>query len=172
MARHIARVLGLALLGTMLVAGPASAAKPTMERIIVNDVFVDDFLSEACGTEVTVMITGSVIFRNWLDADGNDVRAVNNYALTDTFSSVNGSVRAKDVGADRVTLNEDGSITVIIIGNVQSISIPGQGRISQDVGRAKLTITFDENGDATEVFEPLGGKHDENGVEALCSVLG
>src|SRR6188474_3095722 len=65
------RVLGLGLLAALLIAAPVNAGKPQMERIPVDDLFVDDFLSDACGAEVTVHFTGHVTFRVFTDADGN-----------------------------------------------------------------------------------------------------
>lgn len=171
--RRIARVLGLGLLGVVLAAAPANAAgKPVMERIVVDETFVDAFLSTECGTPVTVVVSGHFMTRSWFGADGNPVRELNNYALTVTWSSANGSITAKDVGADRATFL-NGNIVVIIIGNVTSISIPGQGRIYSDVGRAQFEITFGAPGqEPTFEYTPLSGQHDDNQVEAICSVLG
>jgi len=170
--RRIARVVGLAVLGTLLVAAPVSAGKPQMERVVVDDQFVDDFLSEACGAEVTFQATGHITFRLFTNSAGNPTRELNNYALTAVYSSENGSVRAKDVGVDRVTYQADGSLIQIIIGSVQSFSIPGQGRVYQDVGRTRVVITFDANGEPSFDATPLGGQHDPDQVGPLCSVLG
>jgi hypothetical protein len=72
------------------------------------------------------------------------------------------------VGADRVTYLEDGGVIVIVIGSVQSFSIPGQGRVYADVGRTMLEIDAAGNVTAT----PLGGQHDPDQVAAICGVLG
>jgi hypothetical protein len=170
--RRIAHVVGLAVLGTLLVAAPVSAGKPQIERVNVDDTFVDEFLSEACGTEVTFHATGHITFRLFADAAGNPIRELNNYALTAVYSSENGAVRAKDVGVDRITYLPDGSLLQFIIGNVQSFSIPGQGRVYQDVGRTMVVITFDADGVPSFEATPLGGQHDPDQVGALCSVLG
>ena len=170
--RRSVRVLGLGLLAVLLIAAPVNAGKPQMERIPVDDLFVDDFLSEVCGAEVTVHFTGHVTFRVFTDADGNPVREVNNYALGGTYSSANGSLRVRDVGVDRITYLPDGSLIQIIIGNVRSFSIPGQGRVYADVGRTVLQITFDANGDPIFTVISQQGQHDDDNLEALCSVLG
>jgi hypothetical protein len=163
----------LALLATLALAGPALAAKPQMERLQVDDLFVDGFLSDACGAEVTAHITGHITFRAFTDGADNVVREVNNYALTATYSSANGSVRAKDVGVDRVAYAPDGSFVNVIVGNVQSFNIPGQGRVYQDTGQVTLRFTFDEEGNATiEVLDDSKGQHDPDQVGPLCSVLG
>ena len=169
---RIARVVGLAVLGVLLVAAPVSAAKPQMERVDVDEVFIDDVLSAACGSEVTVHETGHATFRLFTDGAGAPARELNNYALTAVYSSENGSLRVKDVGVDRIEYLPDGSLLQFIIGNVQSFSIPGQGRVYQDVGRTMVVITFDANGVPSFDATPLGGQHDADHTGALCSVLG
>ena len=166
--RRLPRVIGLSLLGALLVTAPVSAARPQQDRIAIDDLFVDDFLSDACGVEVTVRATGHVILRTFTDADGNPISEVNNFAVDLHWSSENGEIHAKDVGVDRVTYLADGGLVDIIIGSVQSFSIPGQGRVYADVGRSMLEI--DANGDAT--LTPLDGQHDPDQVGAICGFLG
>lgn len=166
--RRIVRVIGLGVLGAVLVAAPVSAGKPQVDRQAVDDTFVDSFLSDACGVEVNAHVTGHVIFRTFTDAGGNPVREVNNYALSLLWWSENGDIHAKDVGIDRATYLEDGSVLVIIIGNVQSFSIPGQGRVYADVGRVMIEIDAAGN----ETVTPLGGQHDPDQLGAICGVLG
>lgn len=170
--RRSLRVLGLGLLTAMLVAAPANAGKPQMERVTVDDQFVDDFLSEACGTEVTLHFTGHVIFRLFTDADGNPVRELHTFGLAGTYESENGTIHVRDVGADRITYLADGSLIQVVIGNVRSFSIPGQGRVFADVGRSIFQITFDANGDPIFTFISSSGQHDDSDLEAICSVLG
>ncbi len=170
--RRSLRVLGLGLLTAMLVAAPANAGKPEMERLPIDEVFVDEFLSEACGAEVTAHFTGHIIFRLFEDAEGNPVRELHTFDTGGTFTSVNGSVTFKDVGADRITYLSDGSLIQVVIGNVRSFSIPGQGRVYADVGRSTFHITFDASGDPIFTFISNSGQHDDSDVEALCSVLG
>lgn len=166
--RKIVRVLGMGLLGVMLVAGPVSAGKPEQVIETVDDSFVDPFLSAECGVEVNVRATGHVTLRLFTDADGNPVRELNNYAIDVVFSSVNGEIHAKDVGADRFTYLDDGGFSLVIIGSVQSFSVPGQGRVYADVGRVMIEVDAAGN----ETFTPLGGQHDSGQTEAICGVLG
>jgi len=170
--RRIVRILGLGLLGAMLVGAPVNAGKPATERVVIDEVFVDEFLSEACGAEVTAQITGHITFRMFTDAAGNTVRELNNYAIGGIYQSANGTVRVRDVGVDRVSYLADGSIIQVIIGNVRSFSIPGQGRVYSDVGQSTFHITFDVTGVPTFTLISQHGQHDESDVEALCSVLG
>ena len=170
--RRLARVLGLGLAAAILVASPVNAGRPVMERAVVDEMFEDEFLSEVCGAAVTAHITGHAIFRTFLDAEGNPVRELHNFALGGTYTSENGSVRFRDVGADRVTYLPDGSLLQVVIGSVRSFSIPGQGRAYSDVGRSVFLITFDENGDPTFTLISQSGQHDEDSLGPLCSVLG
>jgi len=166
--RRAIRITVLGLLACSLLAAPASAGRPAQTFIPVDDLFVDPFLSGACGVDVTVSATGHVILRAFTDANGNLVREVNNYAIDLTFSSENAAIHAKDVGVDRVTYFEDGGLIDIIIGSVQSFSIPGQGRVYADVGRSMLEI--DANGNTT--LTPLSGQHDPDQTAVICDILG
>ena len=166
--RRIARVIGLGVLGAVLVATPVSAGKPDMERVVVDDTFVDLVLSAACGVEVNAHVTGHATFRVFTDAAGNPVRELNNFALSVLWWSENGAIHAKDVGVDRVAYFEDGSVLQFIIGSVQSFSIPGQGRVYADTGRTMLEV--DAAGNVT--VTPLGGQHDPDQLGAICAVLG
>jgi hypothetical protein len=160
--------MALGLLGAALVVAPVSAEKPETIREAIDETFVDADLKLACGVDVNVHETGHITFRTFADADGNPVREVNNYAVRVRLWSVNGEIRAQNVGADRAAYLDDGSIVVILAGNVVSFSIPGEGRFYSDVGRSMLVI--DANGDPT--FTPLSGQHDPDFEAAVCSVLG
>ena len=94
--RRSIRVLALASLATMLLAAPTAAAQPEMERIPVEDVFVDDFLSEVCGTEVVTV----EVFAAWihdrlakpLGGDGAEVVAVRVWESGDAFGGIRATV--------------------------------------------------------------------------------
>ena len=169
--RRSIRVLALASLATLLLAAPVAAAKPTMERVPVDDVFVDDFLTEVCGTEVNRHVYGHVTFRTFANDDDEVVRELNNYALTSVFMSEHATIRVKDVGVDRVTYQADGSLINVIVGNVQSITIPGHGRVYSDVGQTTVHITFDENGGPSVEVLASHGQHDDDQLEVLCEFL-
>ena len=170
--RRRSRALVLGLFAALALALPVQAAQPTTERIPIDDHFVDDFLSDECGTEITADVTGHITIRVWEDAGGNPVREVNNFAVTLRWSSEHGSVVAKDVGADRITYLDDGSIIQVVIGSVQAFSAKGMGRIYADTGRTVIHITFDDEGEP--IFEVLRqvGQHDEDQLAAICAALG
>ena len=163
--------LVLASLVLLATSAPVMAGAPVRERIAVDEQFVDDFLSETCGFEVRVNVTGHVIFRVFNDANGDPAHEVNTYALTTMWSSDAATIKAKDVGADRVTYLPDGSIEQVIIGNVQSFTVPGHGRVYADVGRVTLRITFDELGDPSFEVISSHGQHDPDQIAPLCEFL-
>jgi hypothetical protein len=83
-----------------------------------------------------------------------------------------GELRTVDVGADRVTFHADGSITTSVIGNVQSIQLPGQGRVYADVGITTLHITFpDPEGDPVVEVLHQAGQHEDDQVAVICEAL-
>jgi hypothetical protein len=168
--RRFAALLLAAALVAVLGAAPVSAAQPAMERETVHEIGIpDEFLTEACGFDVSFDVTGHITFRAFLDAEGNPVREVNNYALQARYYSDEGSVSVRDVGVDRVKYTEDGLINVIV-GNVQSIQLPGEGRVYSDVGQITLQFTFTEGAPIVEVLGSAG-QHDDNSTEVLCGAL-
>ena len=67
------RLSVLLLAGIVLLvglAGPASAAPPDRVTVDIDEVFTDDFLTQACGTEVVVTITGTAEFTLWRNDAG------------------------------------------------------------------------------------------------------
>lgn len=169
-----ARVLFLSTLACLLVAGPVAAAKPVMERVPISDIGIyDEFLSEACGYDIWFDAMGHITFRVWTDAEGNPIRELNNYAIRIRYYSEWGSASTVDVGADRVTYEPDGSLTLTIIGNVTSLHVPGQGRVYADTGRVTLHFSFPDP-EGPPVIEVLdsAGQHSETPFdEVICGLL-
>jgi hypothetical protein len=62
------------------------------------DTFVDEALSEACGVEATVHLTGHSVSRT---REGGGVLEVFTVNLTGIITSEFGSFRIKDVGSDQ-----------------------------------------------------------------------
>ena len=88
--RRVIRVMVLGLLGVACSPGTVNAGRPARTLHPFEDLFVDPFLSDACGVDVTVRATGHYILRGFTDANGNLVHEVNNYAIDLTFLSENG----------------------------------------------------------------------------------
>jgi hypothetical protein len=112
------RIVLLAVLGalaaSLTVASVGLAAGPTRETEVVDETFHDDFLTEACGFDVTTTLKGSITRREF---GGNGVLSVNTINLAGVASAGDNSFRFRDVGAD-VLQNAAGTLTILIIGQV------------------------------------------------------
>jgi hypothetical protein len=172
MRRRIALIFASALL--LATAVPAAAGKPTIDRVPVADVGVlDDGLTAACGFDVLVDATGHITFRVFTDADGNPTREVNNSAIRLHFYSEFGSFDSINVGPDRVTYLDDGSIILATTGNIQSITVPGKGKVLADSGQNVFHVTFPEGG-SDPIFELLrqpGNHTDGDPTPIVCDIL-
>jgi hypothetical protein len=166
------RAIAVGVFAALALAAPVQAAKPEFERIQIDDHFVDEFLSDECGTEITADVTGHINARAWVDANDELTHEVVNFAIQIRWSSEHGSIFAHDVGVDRITYLDDGSIIQAVIGGVQSFTAQGMGRVYADVGRTVLHITFDDVGNASVEVISQSGQHDEDQTGAICSVLG
>jgi hypothetical protein len=173
MRRRITLILASALLGMAVLAPPAAAGKPESERVEISEIGVlDEFLTEECGTEIWLDVTGHAIFRIFSDADGNPVRELNNFAIRRTFYSENGSISTVDVGPDRAWYNDDGSIELFVTGNIGSLTVPGQGKVVANTGWTHLHITFPEEGDPIVDVIDEAGQHWGDDIAVFCEVLG
>ncbi len=106
----------IALVG-LVWAGVATGAAPTMERINVDETFVDDDLTEACGVPVTTTALGHVIVRTF-SGEGTGIAQVNNISIGLTATAGDRTFRFRDVGADVVQIKPDGTLVLLITGQV------------------------------------------------------
>jgi hypothetical protein len=115
--RSVMVLLGCLLIVAAVVAPSASAAKPTIERISIDETTADDFLTEACGVHVTTRAVGHVIVRTFAgDKAGPAEITTLNIALT--AMAGDNTYRFRDVGADHVQVKQDGTEILMIIGQV------------------------------------------------------
>ena len=124
----------LALLG-VLSPGVAAGAAPTIERIAVDDTFVDEDLSEACGVEVTVRVLGHITVRTFEDGTGvAEVSAIN----VGVTATADGRVfRFRDVGADVTRIEPDGTAVLLVTGQVP-FAFAGALMVDLETGEAIL----------------------------------
>src|SRR5688572_29976645 len=159
------RLVVLTILLTLTLYTPALAAKPEMFTIPVDDTFV---LGECAGFSVIEHVQGTVKVSLHTDQDGNPVMELNRFRLRHTYSNseTGASLTSQDVGIDKVTINQDGSGTVAVIGIVARIVVPGEGLVFAHLGR----IVF-ELGTGEVLFE--AGRHDDLAslLPVLCSAL-
>lgn len=104
-------VVALALVTT------ASAGKPTIARIVVNETVPDPFLTAECGVPVTLHSEGHVIVRTF-SGGGAGPAEISTINILNTVSAGDNSYRVRDVGADHVQIRPDGTPILMIIGQV------------------------------------------------------
>ena len=109
------KALAVLLAAAALVPAFAAGAPPTIVREDIDETFVDENLSEACGVEATVHLTGHQTTRT---REGGGVLEVFTVNLTGIISSEFGSFMVKDVGTFSVRMTPDGQEIVSITGQV------------------------------------------------------
>ncbi|MGH3013979.1 MAG: hypothetical protein ACRDOP_12940 [Gaiellaceae bacterium] len=133
------RVLGwLAVTMTVaaVLAAGAAAAKPTIERFDVDESFPDDFLTEACGVPVTTTATGHVILRTF-PGEGTGVVELRTINVGLAARAGDNVYRFRDVGADLVRVEPDGTAILMITGQVP-FEFTGVLKIDLDTGETIL----------------------------------
>jgi hypothetical protein len=123
-------VLGVFVVA-VLAASSATAGQPFVVREDVDETFPDEFLTGACGFDVTTHAKGHVTTREFDREKGTVVVRTLNIGLT---AMANGNTyRFRDVGADHVKVAKDGPILSIV------------GQIPFDfIGVLKINLDTDE----------------------------
>jgi hypothetical protein len=139
MRRHriVAWSLALAALLSVSVAQSAWAVgPPEMETITFSDTFEDEFLTEECGVEVTISLTGRITFFTFPDQPigPQDITSVHvNFIAT----AGDNQARFNDVGIDLVRVEPDGTAVLMIVGQVP-FEFTGVLMIDLETGEAIL----------------------------------
>ena len=131
----IASLAGMLVLGALLAPG-AFAGKPTIERFAIDETFADDFLTEACGVPVTTRALGHVIVRTF-PGGGTGPAELRTINLGLTATAGGNTIRFRDVGADLVRIEPDGTAILMIIGQVP-FDFSGVLKIDLETGEAIL----------------------------------
>ena len=110
-------VIGLALLSVALGTAAAWAVPPERETITFSDTFDDEFLTDACGVDVTTTLNGRITFLVFPDrpVGVQDITSVHVDALAIAGDN---RVRFKDVGVDLVRVTPDGTVILMIVGQL------------------------------------------------------
>jgi hypothetical protein len=114
-------------------------------------------------------VKGLLKFSTHLDQDGNFAMEIARFiGGRHTFrNSVTGkSLTSPDVGIDKTTISQDGSVALAVMGFETRVVVPGEGLVYARVGK----IVFDLN-TGEVIFE--AGQHDDLSelLPALCSAL-
>ena len=109
-------ILG-ALLAVTLGATAAAAEAPVKETITSSGTFQDEFLTEACGVEVTTTFHESITFFTFPDrpVGPQDLASIH---VDIVATAGDNHARFKDVGIDLVRVEPDGTVILSIVGQI------------------------------------------------------
>jgi hypothetical protein len=124
------------VLVAVLSPGVAAGAPPTFETIVVDDTFVDEELTAACGVTVTVRLQGEILVRTFED-EGTGVTELRTINLAGTATADDRTFRFRDVGADLTRIEPDGTAVLLIIGQLP-FDFAGVLKIDLETGEAIL----------------------------------
>jgi hypothetical protein len=116
--RKVRSFLGLsAFLLFALADAAAAGGKPVKETMTFSDTFEDDFLTDACGVDVTTSVDGRVMSFTFPDqpVGPQDLTSVHVNFVATAGDNV---VRFKDVGIDVVRVEPDGTVILMIVGQL------------------------------------------------------
>ncbi len=113
LGRRIAVIAGAALL---LGVPDANAAKPVIERIPLDETFVDEYLSEACGATIMTTVRGHLTIRTF--PEGAPKVELGTISATATATGPGGTITFRNVGSDMVRLDRNGALTLKATGQV------------------------------------------------------
>jgi hypothetical protein len=153
------RLTGVTLLALLVLtafAAPAAVAgkgKPEIERIHVDETFPDEFLTEACGVPVTTHAEGLLIIRTFPD-DQTGLVEVTTVNLVLTATSGDNSYTFRDVGADLIRIEPDGTAVLMVIGQVP-FGFIGVLKVDLETGEVILEPEHDLGGQLEEACQAL-----------------
>ena len=150
-ATRIACVAAALALVPLATAVPALAAPPVIERIHVEDSFPDEFLTEACGVPVTTSVEGSLTIRIFSGTGAVELTTVN---LLFTATAGDNTVRLRDVGADLLRVEPDGTVILSIIGQLP-FDFTGILKLDPVTGEVILEPQHSLEGELAEACEIL-----------------
>jgi hypothetical protein len=156
MVHIVTRIACAAALATTAVttASPALAQEPpVIERIQIEETFPDEFLTEVCGVPVTTTASGRITTISF-SGDGTGPIELRTLNIALAASSGDNTYRFRDVGADLVRIEPDGTAVLSIIGQVP-FNFTGVLKIDLETGEA--------------ILEPHHSLEDE--VAEACAVL-
>ena len=149
--KRFALVLVLTL-PVLLVGQSALAGKPTIERIPVDDVFID----ESCGFPVEAHFTGTVVRITWTDEDGTvQIReAYPRFRQTLTNLETGETITNNISGPARIIERPDGSFTLVGTGTWGWDAHPVTGESGLFLSKGRFVFSVDIEGN--ESFSIVG----------------
>ncbi|HEX6651567.1 MAG TPA: hypothetical protein VF072_02400 [Thermoleophilaceae bacterium] len=128
----------MALIVAALLASPAAADSLQ----VVHDRSANDFTridTTTCSFPITTHFTANVDDALFFDSNGNLVRVLETVDHAEITYTANGkTLTARGSGGFDLRFNADGSRTVATFGINLLLTLPGQGAVFLDVGRAEF----------------------------------
>jgi len=153
---NIRRMAGAVAFGAVLsvgVAPSAFAGKPTIERFDIDESFDDVFLTEECGVPVTTRVHGHITVRTF-EGRGTGAAQLGTINLAFTAMSGDNTYRFRDVGADLLRVEPDGTAILMIVGQVP-FGFAGALKIDLETGEAILEPQHSLEGNVEEACAAL-----------------
>lgn len=144
---------GILVVVPSMIAPSASAVAPEIERVEIDEVFADEFLTDACGVDVTTHVQGHLIFRVF---SGQGTGPVELTTLNLTFTAMAGdnTYTFRDVGGDLTLVKPDGTVVLSIIGQIP-FGFNGVLKIDLETGEVILEPQHSREGDVEKVCAAL-----------------
>lgn len=164
------RFLALTAVLALALASAASAGKPTIVTEQVDETFIGAI---DCGTvALDQRVVGVVKVRSFF-ANGELTRELSTFRLKQTFTNpvTGASLRSPDVGMDKLTVHEDGSATLMIVGIVVRVVVPGEGLVAGRNGQLRLFFESPDDMDPDVLLATGHQDTDEALDAALCEAL-
>ena len=164
MSRRRVLPLGVVIVAalTLSFAGTSAAATPDIFTFPINETFVDDGASAACGFQILATNTGTARVEVFFDNTGAPVRVQVEENVIESFTAngvtINGAGHTLDVFD---LLNGTETLTGLVI----RVPLPGGGILYLDRGR----LVFDENGNLVFEAGPHPSLHGD--FDGLCAAL-
>ena len=154
MKRFLTLVFALAAVA-WLGSPAAQAAKPTIERITIDNAGPDPFLTGACGFPVTFTERGHITVRTFGEVD-KGLAQVTSVNLGVVVSANGNSYRFRNVGADVLRVTPDGVAILSIIGQLP-FQFTGVLKIDLDTGEVVHEPRHVTEGDVAKACAVLAG---------------
>ena len=166
------RMLILAAAAALALASVASAqGKPVITTEVVDETEIGLI---DCGTvALDHHVAGAIKIRSTFDENGELTRELSTFRLNHTFTNplTGASLTSPDVGTDRLIVHEDGGATLMIIGLVFRVVVPGQGLVAGQIGQVRLFFESPEDMEPDVLLETGHQDSDEALDAALCAAL-
>jgi hypothetical protein len=134
-------------------AAPTIAQPPEIEHVKFEETVTDDFLTEMCGVQVTATVKGNYSVITFGD-DGTGLQEVRTVNASITVSADGNTYRFRNVGADVVRVEPDGTVILMLIGQLPFF-FNGVMKIDLETGEVLMEPQHSTEDEVAEACEAL-----------------